>query len=143
MQKETKRKKKKNANDWMKGNRGQCFFLKWANPGHFFILFLSFQTNITIFTTHKCEKFPYSIRCWDSNPRPLEHESPPITTIPGLSPMVQCIVASLMVPIGRSLYCTVPKHRPNKPSVIFYHTWEFWWSNWQYILAQTLLPHKN
>ena len=24
--------------------------------------------------------------CWDSNPRPLEHESPPITTRPGLPP---------------------------------------------------------
>ena len=30
--------------------------------------------------------FPFSIRCWDSNPRPVEHESPPITTRPGLPP---------------------------------------------------------
>ena len=27
---------------------------------------------------------PSSIRSWDSNSRPLEHESPPITTRPGL-----------------------------------------------------------
>ena len=53
----------------------------------FFIYFSSFQTNlITIFTTNKCEKCPSSIRCWDSNPRPLEHESPPMTTRPGLPP---------------------------------------------------------
>ena len=26
------------------------------------------------------------IRCWDANPRPLEHDSPPITTRPGLPP---------------------------------------------------------
>ena len=32
---------------------GQCFF-KWANPGHFFVYFRSFQANIvTIFTTNK------------------------------------------------------------------------------------------
>ena len=28
-----------------------------------------------------------SIRCRDSNPRPSEHESPPITTRPGLPPL--------------------------------------------------------
>ena len=27
-----------------------------------------------------------SIRCWDLNPQPSEHESPPITTRPGLPP---------------------------------------------------------
>ena len=26
------------------------------------------------------------LRCWESNPRPLEHESSPITTKPGLPP---------------------------------------------------------
>ena len=49
-------------------------------------LFSSFQTNITIFTAKKWAKCPFSIRCWDSNPRPLEHESPPITTRPGPPP---------------------------------------------------------
>ena len=29
---------------------------------------------------YKTEKYPSSIRCWDSNSRPLKHESPPITT---------------------------------------------------------------
>ena len=27
-----------------------------------------------------------SIKCWDSNPEPQKHESPPITTRPGLPP---------------------------------------------------------
>ena len=49
-----------------------------------FHLFSYFQTNITIFIANKCENFPSSIRCWDSNPQPSEHESPPITTRPGL-----------------------------------------------------------
>ena len=30
---------------------------------------------------------PSSLRCMDSNPRPSEHESPPITTRPGLPPL--------------------------------------------------------
>ena len=38
---------------------------------------LQFYNNI-------CEKCPSSIRYRDSNPRPLERESPPITTRPGL-----------------------------------------------------------
>ena len=29
-----------------------------------------------------CEKYPFSKWFWDSNPQPLEHESPPITTRP-------------------------------------------------------------
>ena len=57
---------------------------KWANPGLFFVSFWSFQTNITIFTTNICEKCPSSIWCRDLNPRPLECESLPITTRPGL-----------------------------------------------------------
>ena len=63
-------------------------FFKWANPGLFFVYFLSFQTNNTIFTTNQCEKMssPSSIRYRDSNPQPLEHEFPPITTRPGLPP---------------------------------------------------------
>ena len=46
----------------------------------FFHLFLSFQTHITIFQQINLKKCPSSIQCQDSNSRPLEHESPPITT---------------------------------------------------------------
>ena len=42
--------------------------------------FSFFQTNITILQQINVKKCPPSIRCWDSNPRPPEHESPPITT---------------------------------------------------------------
>ena len=55
-----------------------------AFPGHFFIYFRLFQTNITIFTKNKCEKCSSSIWCWDSKPRSLKHESPPIPTRSGL-----------------------------------------------------------
>ena len=64
------------------------FLKNWANPGLFFVYFWSFQTNNTIFTTNQCEKCPSSIRRWDSNPRPLERESTPITTRPGLPPLM-------------------------------------------------------
>ena len=61
-------------------------FLKMDQPRPLFRLFLSSPTQITIFATNKCEKCPSSIRCRDSNSRPLELESPPTTTRPGLPP---------------------------------------------------------
>ena len=58
----------------------------WAIQAPFIVYFRSFQTNITVFTINTREKSPSSIRCKDSNPQSLEHESPPITTRPGLPP---------------------------------------------------------
>ena len=55
-----------------------------------FCLFSSFQTNITIFTTNKCE----SIQCWDSNPWPSAHESLTLTTRPGLDFSLSCFCKS-------------------------------------------------
>ena len=104
---------KKFANDWIRISdlwywkrplsqlsHNHCpivFLKKWANPGLFSIYFRSFQKNNTIFTTNQCEKMscPSSIWHRDSNPRPLEHESPPITTRPGLPPTAQLFVISL------------------------------------------------
>ena len=62
------------------------FFKKWANPGLFFVYLWTFQKINTNFTINQCEKCPSSIRRRDSNPRPFEHESSPITTRPGLPP---------------------------------------------------------
>ena len=68
------------------------FFKKMGQPGLFFVYFWSFQTNIiTIFTTNKCEKCTSSLRCQDSNPRPLECEPLPITTRPGLPPNLKVL----------------------------------------------------
>ena len=55
-----------------------------------------FQTNIiTIFPTNICEKCPSCRRYQDLNPRPSEHESPPITTRPGLPPKrIICLLSS-------------------------------------------------
>ena len=49
--------------------------------GHL-LLYIVFGLFITIFTTNICEKSPSSIWCGYLNPRPSEHESPPITTRP-------------------------------------------------------------
>ena len=57
--------------------------IRFFNPGLF--LFSVFSNKQYNFTTNICEKCPSSIRCRDSNPRPSEHESLPITTRPGLS----------------------------------------------------------
>ena len=62
---------------------------KWAIRGLFLVYFRSFS-NITNFTTNQCEKCPSSIWYWDLNPQSLEHESPPITTRPGLSEVAEC-----------------------------------------------------
>ena len=60
------------------------FFKKGPTLASFMVYFRSFQTNIiTEITTNICEKYPSSLQCRDSNPRPSEHESPPITTRPG------------------------------------------------------------
>ena len=66
------------------------FFFKWANPGLFFVFFGRFKQTLQIFTTNKYEKMisQSSIQHWDSNSRTLNHESSPITTRPGLPPLV-------------------------------------------------------
>ena len=72
------------------------YFFKWANPFPYFVSFLSFQTNNTIFTSNQCEKItcPSSIRHQDSNPWPLKHELNPITTRPGLPPYTSLLFQS-------------------------------------------------
>ena len=66
----------------------ECFFKKNGPiPVSFIVYFRSFQTNIiTILQQIYVEKCTSSIRCQDSNPRPLELESPPIITRPWLPP---------------------------------------------------------
>ena len=61
----------------------EFFFKKMGQSWPLFYV-RSFQTNNTISTTNQCEKYPSNIWRRDSNPRPFEHESCPITTRPGL-----------------------------------------------------------
>ena len=64
---------------------GKISFLNKPSPASFFVYF-QLRKQTTIFTTNKCEKCPSSKWHWDSNTQPLEHESPPLTTGPGLPP---------------------------------------------------------
>ena len=100
------------------------FFLKMSHPRPLFrFLFLSFQTNIIIFTAYICEKCPSSILCWDSNPQPSDHESSPITIITGHPPFfVLCslyfsLTISLSLSDNLSLYLSV------SPMSFLSHRW--------------------
>ena len=53
--------------------------LKMGQPRPLFHLFWSFQTNVTILTTNKCDKCLSSIRRLDSNSQPSDYKSPPLS----------------------------------------------------------------
>ena len=64
------------------------FFSKLGQPRSLLsFLFSRFkQTSLQMLQQINMKKCPSSIQGWDSNPWPSEHESPPITTRPGLPP---------------------------------------------------------
>ena len=71
---------------WVEAIEQELFWKKWANPGLFSRLFSVFFKQKYNFY-NQCEnmsKCPSSIWHRDSNPRPYELESSPITTRPGL-----------------------------------------------------------
>ena len=65
------------------------FFLKIGpTPASFLFLFsVFFKQTLQFLQQINVKKCPSSIRRRDSNPRPFEHESSPITTRPGLPPL--------------------------------------------------------
>ena len=71
------------------------FFQKMGQLRPLFHLFSVFSNTQYIFYNKSMWKMscPFSIWCWDSNPQPLEHESSPITTVPG-TPLVDFLVAA-------------------------------------------------
>ena len=68
-------------------------FLKMGQPRPLFHLFRLFKNTLKFLQLIIVKKCPTNIRCQDSNSRPLEHESPPITTRPGLPPFVSTLLA--------------------------------------------------
>ena len=58
----------------------QCFF----KNGPLFVYFCLFKQTIQFLQQINVNKYPSSLRCWDSHSQASEHESPPITTRPGL-----------------------------------------------------------
>ena len=63
------------------------FFKKWANSGLFLIYFRLFKHTLQFLQQINVNKCPSSIRCQDSNSRPLKHEYSPMPTRPGLPPI--------------------------------------------------------
>ena len=74
------RRRKDEDEEWEK-QLPRIVFLKMGHPRLLFRLFLSFPQNIIPILQQMHVKM--FIQCWDSNPWPLEHESPPLTTRPG------------------------------------------------------------
>ena len=63
------------------------FFIKnGPTPASFSFIFGLFKQTLKFLQQIYVKKCPSSIWCQDSNPRPLEHESLPITTRPGIPP---------------------------------------------------------
>ena len=77
-----------------------------GQPRPLFHLFSSFQTYITIFQQKNLKKCPFSIRCHDSNSWPLEHESPLITTRPGVPPVSMLLLSLTFIASIGLLYKT-------------------------------------
>ena len=63
--------------------------------GLFFVYFRLFKQTLHCLQQMCVKKCPSCIRSWDSNPQPLEHESPPIATWPGLPPLLGLFVPAI------------------------------------------------
>ena len=63
------------------------FFKKMGLPRPLFVYFCLFNQTLQFLQQMEVKKW-HSNWCWESNPRPSEHESPPKTTRPRLPPLV-------------------------------------------------------
>ena len=62
-----------------------------GHPRPLFRLFLvSYNKHYNFYNVTFLKKIPFSIQCWDSNPRLSEQKSPLLTTRPGLNVMQDC-----------------------------------------------------
>ena len=68
-------------------------FLNGPTPASFSFIFVLPNTHYIFYNKQDVKKCPSSIQCRDLNSRPLEHESPPITT--GLYLRVHLFMTSL------------------------------------------------
>ena len=79
-----------------------------GHPRPLLRLFSVFSNN-TNFTANQCETMSSSILHQDSNSQPFYYESPPLTTGPGLLPMVKVLIMVKMIMITTSSI-TTPKN---------------------------------
>ena len=76
---------------------GLWFYLKNGHPRPAFSFIFVFSNKHTIFKANKCGKCPSNIGWWDLNPRASEHESPPITIILQLQPILWLVNSNYIV----------------------------------------------
>ena len=85
----------------------QCF-LNGPTPASFIVYFGLFkQTSLQLLQQIYVKICPSSIWCQDSNPRPLEHESPPMTTRPKLPPNEVIVRSGSQIYAIRTVFGTV------------------------------------
>ena len=63
----------------------EVFYKRMDHLQPLFVYFCLFKQTLQFAQQINVKKFPSSIQCWDSNPQPLELESPPIANRPGLT----------------------------------------------------------
>ena len=80
-------------NQWLVSGNS---FVKMGHARPLFVYFRLFKQALH-FLQQICKKCHSSIWCRDSNPRPSEHKSPPITSRPGLPPLCQEILSATKV----------------------------------------------
>ena len=97
--------------------------LKKGHPRPLFIIFRSFVTNITIFTTMYVKKCSSNIRCWDS--KPLRHEFPPITTWPPVLPPFKVWILRLKWLMILTWSVERSGQSYKEPTIVNYDSWVF------------------
>ena len=75
---------------------GRRIFLNGPTPASFSFIFGLFKQTLQFLQQKYVKKCPSSKRCRDSNPQPLEFESLPITTKPGLPPRRIFLIATIV-----------------------------------------------
>ena len=69
-------------------NVPQLFLKNGSSSASFLFIFSLFEQTIEMLQQINVKKCPSSIRCWDLISQPLEYQSSPITTRPGLPPSI-------------------------------------------------------
>ena len=115
-------------------------FFEQANSGLFLIYFCLLK-HYNFYNKHM-RKCPTSIRCWDLNPRPSEHESPPITTrsvLPPIGAMLCCQIIESKFGFKKVFWFEAVCHlskvstAPDKKQLLESHKseWQCLWLSWQ------------
>ena len=77
------------------------FLKNGPTPASFLFIFYFSNKHYNFFTNFFVKKCKNNIPCRDSNPWPLGHESPPITTRPGLPHYLKILMAILLTKVAQ------------------------------------------